>query len=142
MSEWKKYNELQANSYWAAFDNATVWKLLDVIDKQINFKKTIDDQNASLQSEHDEKMKDVKLTKEEKAGIKVPKLEFKNDFEKFQYGFDKMISRWKTLLHDTDEVWNLNIKIYDVVEEHNYRLLGTYKVEVKDLGMTAKDTKA
>jgi hypothetical protein len=38
-------------------------------------------------------MKDVKLTKEEKAGIKVPKLEFKNDFEKFQYGFDKMISR-------------------------------------------------
>jgi len=128
-----KYNEKQANSFGAAFDTATVKKLLEVIDKQIGFDKSLDEDNKKITEQHNKGLAESKLTDEEKKGIAVPLITFANDFEKFEYSFNKLIQRGKTLLHDTDEAGNLNIKIFDIAEEYNYRLIGSYKVEIKDI---------
>ena len=128
-----KYNEKQANSFWAAFDAATVTKLLEVIDTQINFAKSLEEDNAKITKEHEKGLDEAKLKWKDRDAIKAPLIEFANDFEKFEYSFNKLIQRGKTLLHDTDESWNLNIKIFDIAEEYNYRLVWTYKVEIKDI---------
>jgi len=134
-----KYNEKQANSFWAAFDAATVKKLLEVIDKQIDFDKSLKEDNDKVLAEHEKGLDKAELKWKDRDAIKAPLIEFANDFEKFEYSFNKLIQRWKTLLHDTDEAWNLNIKIFDVAEEFNYRLVWTYKVEIKDVDTKAKN---
>ena len=135
MDQEDKFAAKQGNAFGTAIDDATVIKIIAVIDDQINYEKTIADMDSDIRKEHIKGINDSKLTKAEKEeALKnpMPKIEFKDNYEKFNFGFNKLLERGKTILHDVDGDGNINIKVYDVAEEYNYRVVGTYKVEVTE----------
>lgn len=122
----------QTQAYWEAYQAAIVNKLIDLISKKIDLDKLIKEDNKQLLEDHNKMLEALdKMEDEDKKEIICPTVSFKDPFEKFQYAFDKLIKSGVTLLHHTDEHWNLNVKFYRVEDEFNFLLVGNYSVDLR-----------
>lgn len=77
--------------------------------------------------------KDAETDQELKDLMQEPTLEFKSTLEKFQYAFTALTAKWLILTHDVLKDWTVNIKIFKLEKEVNYKLSNRSTISIEKL---------
>ena len=80
--------------------------------------------NEARDAETDQELKDL---------MQEPTLEFKSTLEKFQYAFTALTAKWLILTHDVLKDWTVNIKIFKLEKEVNYKLSNKSTISIEKL---------
>lgn len=94
----------------------------DIIAKDLEFR--VSKFKEARDAETDQELKDL---------MQEPTLEFKSTLEKFQYAFTALTAKWLILTHDVLKDWTVNIKIFKLEKEVNYKLSNKSTISIEKL---------
>ena len=94
----------------------------DIIAKDLEFR--VSKFKEAQDAETDQELKDL---------MQEPTLEFRSTLEKFQYAFTALTAKWLILTHDVLKDWTVNIKIFKLEKEVNYKLSNKSTISIEKL---------
>lgn len=122
----------EANSVVEAMNDKIAAAAIEVISDFINLDEIIADDLANRISKFKESY-DKQTDPELKDLMKEPTLEFSSTLEKFQYAHSALLDHWFVLTHDVLRDGTVNIKLFRLEKEVNYKLEHKNSISINKL---------
>lgn len=132
MMEQNDFISNEANGVVDAMNDKIAAAAIEVISDLINLDDIIAKDLESRIAKFQE-AKDLETDQELKDLMQEPTLEFRSTLEKFQYAFTALTAKWLILTHDVLKDWTVNIKIFKLEKEVNYKLSNKSTISIEKL---------
>lgn len=132
MMEQNDFISNEANGVVDAMNDKIAAAAIEVISDLINLDDIIA-KDLEFRVSKFQEAKDLETDQELKDLMQEPTLEFKSTLEKFQYAFTALTAKWLILTHDVLKDWTVNIKIFKLEKEVNYKLSNKSTISIEKL---------
>ena len=119
----------QWQTYAEALHNQVGNTLIDLINKEINLDKIIEDDNAKRLAEYNEALKQT-ADKEIKSAMQYSPIKFNWIEDKLQYALQALYHKDLAITHNVLPNWIVDFKFYTLKSKYQYRLNWTYSASI------------
>lgn len=120
--QWQTYAEALHNQVWNT--------LIDLINREIDLDKIIEDDNAKRLADYNEaleKTEDADI----KAAMSYSPIQFKWIEDKLQYALQALYHKGMAITHNVLPNWVVDFKFYTLKSQYNYNLKWTYTASIE-----------